>query len=1097
LATNNKDFRIKNGLIVDGANATVNGSSVLTTASSIDALGDVTISSPTSGQALKWNGTAWVNEANFTGYDYEIHVSQVDGNDTTGNGDLLTPVASITKALTLVDSQRKTIIVHPGTYTESPSITVQYTTITGPGLIGGNIVISGTVSTSVGCTISGLKMTNLTITTPTGTGNVNILNCEVSGTLTKSSNADYTVLRLCDFNAASITGAGLVAIFGGNPNFITVNNASANVIVKSAVTVAPVLTAGTLSLVDSVVGAAVTNAVTSAASSVITLANCQLLTSALNNVAPVVLNGFYSILNCVYDKPNSTLVASSGTGGTTNAIDYFQYINADNVNAATVNATTLIGNTNASTITTGTISNARTSANSANGASTIVARDANGSFAANVINATTFSGSGASLTSIPNSSLVNNSITINGNAVALGGNITIAGSSGNSFETISANGTSVVADSSTDTLTITPGDGISITGNATSDTITFTPNVAGASANGIVTTGTQTFAGEKTFTGNVAGTNISVTGNVNAATVNATTFTGTASFATTANAVAVGNVTGLGTNVSTFLATPNSLNLLNTVPDETGSGSLVFATSPALTTPNIGSAIGTSVNVTGQLISTVATGTAPLAVTSTTMVTNLTAQVATQVNTISQGATNANRYLTFVDSNNGTSGAEIIYTHGSLYYNASDSSLSANYFIGTGANVTNVNATTVNATTLIGNTNASTITTGTIDNARTSANTANGASTIVARDANGSFTANVVTATTFNTPFTRTNLVTNPNLELNASNWTATNGGGRVTTSPYIGTYCFQGDSDGETGDSLIIYSQSSTLAIGTSYRVGVWVRASTNLSADAGQLIGNFGSATVTKYFTPTTSWQFVELPAIVASQTALSVSIYIPSSGQTLFADSLVAELTSTYTGTFFDGNTPDAGGIDYGWTGTANASTSTANSFLGLANLSGATFTGNIAGTNISLSGNVNAVTVNATTFIGNTNAATITGTVADGTTTTAASGVGYMGIPRSAAATTLSYGVVAADAGKHIYTTANRNVTIPANSNVAFPIGSTLVFINGNATSNILISTDTMYLSGIGSTGTRTLAPWGMATAIKISSNIWMISGNGLT
>jgi hypothetical protein len=172
-------------------------------------------------------------------------------------------------------------------------------------------------------------MTNLTVTTPTGTGNVNILNCEVSGTFTKSSNADYTVLRLCDLGAASITGAGLLAIFGGNPYFITVNNASANVIVKSAVTVAPVLTAGTLSLVDSVVAAAVTNAATSAASSVITLANCQLLTSALDNVAPVVLNGFYSILNCVYDKPNSTLIALSATGGSLGSIDYFQYINAD------------------------------------------------------------------------------------------------------------------------------------------------------------------------------------------------------------------------------------------------------------------------------------------------------------------------------------------------------------------------------------------------------------------------------------------------------------------------------------------------------------------------------------------------------------------------------------------------------------------------------------------------------------------------------------------------------------------------------------------------------------------------------------------------
>lgn len=48
----------------------------------------------------------------------------------------------------------------------------------------------------------------------------------------------------------------------------------------------------------------------------------------------------------------------------------------------------------------------------------------------------------------------------------------------------------------------------------------------------------------------------------------------------------------------------------------------------------------------------------------------------------------------------------------------------------------------VTAISFIGNTNASTITTGTIDNARTSANSANGASTIIARDSSGSFSAN-------------------------------------------------------------------------------------------------------------------------------------------------------------------------------------------------------------------------------------------------------------------------------------------------------------------------------------------------------------------
>jgi hypothetical protein len=46
-------------------------------------------------------------------------------------------------------------------------------------------------------------------------------------------------------------------------------------------------------------------------------------------------------------------------------------------------------------------------------------------------------------------------------------------------------------------------------------------------------------------------------------------------------------VSGLGTGVATFLATPSSANLISAVTDETGSGSLVFGTSPTLTTPTI------------------------------------------------------------------------------------------------------------------------------------------------------------------------------------------------------------------------------------------------------------------------------------------------------------------------------------------------------------------------------------------------------------------------------------------------------------------------------------------------------------------------------
>lgn len=47
-------------------------------------------------------------------------------------------------------------------------------------------------------------------------------------------------------------------------------------------------------------------------------------------------------------------------------------------------------------------------------------------------------------------------------------------------------------------------------------------------------------------------------------------------------------VSGLGTGVATFLATPSSANLASAITDETGSGALVFATSPTLVTPALG-----------------------------------------------------------------------------------------------------------------------------------------------------------------------------------------------------------------------------------------------------------------------------------------------------------------------------------------------------------------------------------------------------------------------------------------------------------------------------------------------------------------------------
>ena len=96
---------------------------------------------------------------------------------------------------------------------------------------------------------------------------------------------------------------------------------------------------------------------------------------------------------------------------------------------------------------------------------------------------------------------------------------------------------------------------------------------------------------------------------------------------------------------------------------------------------------------------------------------------------------------------------------------------------------------------------------------------------------------------------------------------------------------------------------------------------------------------------------------------------------------------------------------------------------------------------------------------------------------------------------------AYTTVLTDAGKHIlHPTADNNArtfTIDSNANVAYPIGTTITFVNQINTVTIAITSDTMVLAGAGTTGSRTLAANGIATAIKIAATVWLINGTGLT
>jgi len=131
---------------------------------------------------------------------------------------------------------------------------------------------------------------------------------------------------------------------------------------------------------------------------------------------------------------------------------------------------------------------------------------------------------------------------------------------------------------------------------------------------------------------------------------------------------------------------------------------------------------------------------------------------------------------------------------------------------------------------------------------------------------------------------------------------------------------------------------------------------------------------------------------------------------------------------------------------------------------------------------------------TPVLGTPTSGTLSNCTVDGT-----DAVGFRNTPVNSQST--AYTLVLADSGKTILHPASdnnaRTFTIPANSSVAYPVGTAITFVNLINTVTIAITTDTLYLAGDGSTGSRTLAAYGVASAVKVASTTWIISGNGLT
>jgi hypothetical protein len=164
----------------------------------------------------------------------------------------------------------------------------------------------------------------------------------------------------------------------------------------------------------------------------------------------------------------------------------------------------------------------------------------------------------------------------------------------------SVNKVLITAPATSATLTITNGSSLTASGNVTlasSGTMTLTLgannitlSTSGATAVTLPVSGTlATLSGSETLS-NKTLSGCELGEPISGALTNCTDYP-------------VSALANAGTGVNTFLATPSSANLRAAVTDETGTGSLVFANTPTLITPNIGAAIGASLAVSGALTS--------------------------------------------------------------------------------------------------------------------------------------------------------------------------------------------------------------------------------------------------------------------------------------------------------------------------------------------------------------------------------------------------------------------------------------------------------------------------------------------------------------
>ena len=574
MATVDKAFRIKNGLVVEGATATVNTHDVITK-EIFDAKGDLIVGTGsntgtrvalgTNGYVLtadssETNGVKWAAAPAVGAFETSIVFEGTTANDFETTLTVTDPTAD--RTITFPDATGTVVFKDTTDTLTNKSISLTTNTITGT-----KAEFNSAMSDADFASLAGTEtLTNKTIS---------LTNNTVSGTVAEFNTA------LSDDNFVTLTGSEtltnktltsptLTTPALGTPSSVTLTNATGLPVSGIVDSTSEALGVGSIEL-----GHASDTTIARSGAGVVTIEGAEVTTNT----------GTQTLTNKTLTSPTLTTPAlgTPASGVLTNATGLPISTGVDGLGS---------------------------------GVATFLATPSSANLAAAVTGET---GTGALVFANTPTLVTPNIGAATGTSLTLSGDLTVNGTTTtiNSTEITIDDKNLVLGSVATPTDVGADGGGITLKGTTdktinwvdATDAWTFSEHVNVASGKEFKINGTALKDVTETLT-NKTLTSPTLT----------TPALGTPASGVLTNATGLPistGVDGLGTNVATFLATPSSANLAAALTDESGSGTVAFTTSPTFVTPTLGAAVATSIAFADALLST---ATSSITTTSATVV---------------------------------------------------------------------------------------------------------------------------------------------------------------------------------------------------------------------------------------------------------------------------------------------------------------------------------------------------------------------------------------------------------------------------------------------------------------------------------------------